>query len=95
MNNFTSSEMRLIISNSAKNNMNLPYLKPIKQSQKILSHRINLIRTLKIYIKKYCQFSPNRDNILYLSILYLDIILSKNKISLQYDKETTIYLKEL
>ena len=86
MNNFTSSEMRLIISNSAKNNMNLPYLKPIKQSQKILSHRINLIRTLKIYIKKYCQFSPNRDNILYLSILYLDIILSKNKISLQYDK---------
>ena len=86
MNNFTSSEMRLIISNSAKNNMNLPYLKPIKQSQKILSHRINLIRTLKIYIKKYCQFAPNRDNILYLSILYLDIILSKNKISLQYDK---------
>ena len=86
MNNFTSSEMRLIISNSAKNNMNLPYLKPIKQSQKILSHRINLIRTLKIYIKKYCQFTPNRDNILYLSILYLDIILSKNKISLQYDK---------
>ena len=86
MNNFTSSEMRLIISNSAKNNMNLPYLKPMKQSLKILSHRINLIRTLKIYIKKYCQFSPNRDNILYLSILYLDIILSKNKISLQYDK---------
>ena len=86
MNNFTSSEMRLIISNSAKNNMKLPYLKPIKQSQKILSHRINLIRTLKIYIKKYCQFTPNRDNILYLSILYLDIILSKNKISLQYDK---------
>ena len=86
MDNFTSSEMRLIISNSAKNNMNLPYLKPIKQNLKILSHRINLIRTLKIYIKKYCQFAPNRDNILYLSILYLDIILSKNKISLQYDK---------
>ena len=86
MNDFTSSEMRLIISNSAKNNVNLPYLKPMKQSQKILSHRINLIRTLKIYIKIYCQFDPNRDNILYLSILYLDIILSKNKISLQYDK---------
>ncbi len=86
MNNFTFAETRLIISTSSKNNSNLSYLQFTQQNSKILSHRLNLIKTLKIYIKKYCFYAPNRYNILYLSILYLDIILSKNKISLSYDK---------
>ena len=40
---------------------------------------------LKTYVKKYYQ-SPDKYYVLYLSITYLDIILSKNKISLSYDK---------
>ena len=86
MNHFSFSEMRFIISNCTKNNADTPYLRKIEKSQKVFTHRINLIKTLKIYIKKYCQYAPNKYNILYLSILYLDIILSKNKISLSYDK---------
>ena len=86
MKNFSLTEMRLTISNSTKNNLTLPYLKSLEQNQKIISHRVNLIKTLKIYIKKYCFNEPHKNNILYLSILYLDIILSKNRINLQYDK---------
>ena len=80
------SERRLIISNSTKNNDELPYLKVKQLNQKIFLHRVNLIKTLKIYIKKYCNHASNKYNILYLSIIYLDIILSKNKISLSYEK---------
>ena len=86
MENFSISEMRLIISNSTKNNADPPYIKVKKLNPKIISHRANLIKTLKIYAQKYCQYASNKYNILYLSILYLDIILSKNKISLSYDK---------
>ena len=84
--NFSFSEIRLIIAKSTtNNNMSLPYLKSGGIKPKIFSHRISLIKTLKTYIKKYCQNSDKYD-ILYLSILYLDIILSKNKISLSHDK---------
>jgi hypothetical protein len=78
--------MRLIISNSTKNNIELPYLYLRKEDTKLFSYRASLIKTLKIYIKKYCSFNPNKYNILYLSIIYLDIILSKKKISLSCDK---------
>ena len=86
MENFSISEMRLIISNSTKNNADPPYIKVKKLNPKIILHRANLIKTLKIYVQKYCQYASNKYNILYLSILYLDIILAKNKISLSYDK---------
>ena len=86
MENFPMSEVRLIISNSTKNKYHIPFLNPIEQNRKIISLRINLIKTIKLYIKKYCQFASNKNNILYLSILYLDIIISKNIISLEYDK---------
>ena len=86
MNFFSFSEIRLIISKStSKNNISLPYLKAGGIKPKYFSHRISLIKTLKTYIKKYCQNS-DKYNILYLSILYLDIILSRNKISLSHDK---------
>ena len=88
MNEFTFNERRLIISNSSKiNNSTIPYLNSyLKKNQKIFIHRINLIKTIKTYIKKYYDFAPNKNNILYLSILYLDIIISKDQISLSYDK---------
>lgn len=86
MKDFSYSEVRLIISNSTRNNINLPYLELVDENSKIFSVRINLIKTLKTYIKKYCINDPNKYNILYLSILYVDIILSKNKICLSYDK---------
>ena len=80
------SQIHLMVENSASEN----YLtenneKIIENSQKYYSIRISLIRTLKTYIKKYYQFS-DKYNILYLSILYMDLILSKNKISLSHDK---------
>ena len=83
---FSFSEIRLIIAKStASNNIYLSYLKEDGIKQKYFSQRVSLIKTLKTYIKKYCQ-SSDKYNILYLSILYLDIILSKNKISLSHDK---------
>ena len=80
------SQIRLMVENSAsekyftENNEKI-----IENSQKYYSIRISLIRTLKTYIKKYYQFS-DKYNILYLSIVYMDLILSKNKISLSHDK---------
>ena len=86
MNCFSYSEFRLIIANStSNNNMYIPYIKSKVNKPKYLHHRINLIKTLKTYVKKYCN-NEDKYNILYLSILYLDIILSKNKISLAHDK---------
>ena len=80
------SEIRLMVANSAaEKNIIEPYEKSIENSQKYYSIRISLIRTLKTYIKKYYQ-SPDKYNVLYLSIAYMDIILSKNKISLSHDK---------
>ena len=86
MNFFSTSEIRLIIAKSTfKHNISLPYLKAGGIKPKYFSNRISLIKTLKTYVKKYCQNS-DKYNILYLSILYLDIILSRNKISLSHDK---------
>jgi len=86
MNCFSFSEFRVIIANStSNNNMYIPYIKSKVNKPKYLCHRINLIKTLKTYVKKYCS-NEDKYNILYLSILYLDIILSKNKISLAHDK---------
>ena len=79
MNDFSFKERRLMISySSRKNNLIIP--------KKIFRHRVNLIKTLKTYIKKYYNFATNKNNILYLSILYLDIIISKDEINLSYDK---------
>ena len=86
MNNFSFFFFFFIISNSTKINADIPYLRNFEKSPKVFAHRINLIKTLKTYIRKYCQYDPNKYNILYLSILYLDIILSKNKISLSYER---------
>ena len=86
MNIFSFSEIRLIIAKSTtSNNMTLPYLNSGGIKSKFFTYRVSLIKTLKTYIKKYCQNS-DKNNVLYLSILYLDIILSKNKISLSHDK---------
>ena len=86
MNYFSFSEIRLIIAKSTtSNNENIPYIKSRGNKPKYLSQRINLIKTLKTYVKKYCN-NLDKYNVLYLSILYLDIILSKNKISLAHDK---------
>ncbi len=86
MNVFSFSEIRLIIGKSVvHNNMSLPYLKSGGIKPKLFPQRISLIKTLKTYIKKYCH-NTDKYNVLYLSILYLDIILSKNKISLSHDK---------
>ena len=74
MDDFSFIERRLMISNSSKKN--IPYLNTINT---VFHHRVNLIKTLKIYIKKYYNFASNKNNILYLSILYLDIIISKEK----------------
>jgi hypothetical protein len=79
-------EIRLIVSNSASNNhLNFPNNEFIENNPKYFIIRLSLIKTLKTYIKKYYQ-SPDKYNVLYLSIAYLDIILSKNKISLSHDK---------
>ena len=78
------SEIRLIVANSASEN-NIKYSNEMENNQKYYSIRISLIKTLKTYIKKYYQF-PDKYNVLYLSITYLDIILSKNRISLSHDK---------
>ena len=86
MNYFSFSEIRLIIAKSTtSNNENISYIKSRGNKPKYLSQRINLIKTLKTYVKKYCN-NLDKYNVLYLSILYLDIILSKNKISLAHDK---------
>jgi hypothetical protein len=86
MNFIPFTEIRLIIAKStSSNNIYLPYLKSGGIKPKLFPCRISLIKTLKTYVKKYCQES-DKYNILYLSILYLDIILSKNKISLTHDK---------
>ena len=78
------SEIRLIVANSASEN-NIKYSNEIENNQKYYSIRISLIKTLKTYIKKYYP-SPDKYNVLYLSITFLDIILSKNRISLSHDK---------
>ena len=86
MNCFSFYEFRVIIANStSNNNIYIPYIKSKVNKPKYLCHRINLIKTLKTYVKTYCS-NEDKYNILYLSILYLDIILSKNKISLAHDK---------
>ena len=86
MNFLSYSEIRLIIAKSTNNNnIYFPYTKNGGVKPKFISYRISLIKTLKTYVKKYCKNS-DKYNILYLSILYLDIILSKNKISLSHDK---------
>ena len=79
-------EIRLIVANSASyNNIIYPNEKPKENNQQYYSIRISLVKTLKTYIKKYYN-SPDQYNVLYLSIAYLDIILSKNRISLSHDK---------
>ena len=79
MKEFCFKERRLMISySSKKDNAIIP--------KKIFLNRINLIKTLKTYIKKYYNYAANKNNILYLSILYLDIILSKDKLNLSSDK---------
>jgi len=79
MNYFSFSEISLIIAKSTtSNNENISYIKSRGHKPKYLSQRIYLIKTLKTYIKKYCN-NLDKYNILYLSILYLDIILSKIK----------------
>ena len=79
-------EIRLIVANSASENYLIyPKEKLLENSQKYESIRVSLIKTLKTYVKKYYQ-SPDKYNILYLSIAYLDIILSKNRITLFHDK---------
>ena len=79
MNEFSFGERRLMISHSSKKNK-------IIIPKRVFNNRANLIKTIKTYIKKYYNFATNKNNILYLSILYLDIILSKDKINLNYDK---------
>ena len=80
------NEIRLIVANSASERHQVfPKEKSIENNQKYYTIRISLIKTLKTYVKKYYQ-SPDKYYVLYLSITYLDIILSKNKISLSYDK---------
>ena len=79
MTEFNLSERSLIISNANKK-------EKIILPKKVFVHRINLVKTLKKYIKKYYNFPTNKNNILYLSIFYLDIILSKEKINLTKDK---------
>ena len=79
-------EIRLIVANSASyNNIIYPNEKPKEHNQQYYSIRISLVKTLKTYVKKYYN-SPDQYNVLYLSIAYLDIILSKNRISLSHDK---------
>jgi hypothetical protein len=79
-------EFRLIVANSASyNNIIYPNEKPKENNQQYYSIRISLVKTLKTYVKKYYN-SSDQYNVLYLSIAYLDIILSKNRISLSHDK---------
>ena len=79
-------EIRLIVANSASyNNIIYPNEKPKENNQQYYSIRISLVKTLKTYVKKYYN-SSDQYNVLYLSIAYLDIILSKNRISLSHDK---------
>ena len=87
------AEIRLIIAkstnNNNKNNIYYPYpstrTRAVGTKSKFISYRISLIKTLKTYVKKYCKNS-DKYNVLYLSIFYLDVILSKNKINLSSDK---------
>ena len=79
MKEFSFGERRLMISHSSKKNK-------IIIPKRVFNNRVNLIKTIKTYIKKYYNFASNKNNILYLSILYLDIILSKDKINLNHDK---------
>ena len=78
MNYFSFGERRLMVSYSSKKDK-------IAIPKKVFHLRVNLIKTIKTYIKKYYNFATNKNNILYLSILYLDIILSKEEINLAYD----------
>jgi len=83
---FSFQEIRLIVANSASENYLIyPKEKSLENNKKFESIRVSLIKTLKTYVKKYYQ-SPDKYNVLYLSIAYLDIILSKNRISLFHDK---------
>ena len=84
---FTFQEIRLIISNSYSNeNKTFTPQLTSRENQPNLSHRSNLVKTIKTYIKKYCTNDHEKNNILFLSITYLDVILKKNKISLSVDK---------
>ena len=86
MSMFSFQEIRLIVANSASENYLIyPKEKSLENNKKFESIRVSLIKTLKTYVKKYYQ-SPDKYNVLYLSIAYLDIILSKNRISLFHDK---------
>jgi hypothetical protein len=69
MNYFSFSEIRLIIAKSTtSNNENISYTKSRGNKPKYLSQRINLIKTLKTYVKKYCN-NLDKYNVLYLSII--------------------------
>ena len=84
-------EIRLIVSNSASNNhLNFPNNEFIENNPKFFIIRLSLIKTLKTYIKKYYQ-SPDKYNVLYLSIAYLILFYQKIKFLYRMIKILNIY----
>ena len=84
--NRLNEEIKIILikSNIKKN----PHLIPIYQrtaKNSFIKYRKEMIQNIKLLYSKYLNKNLNKLEILYLSILYLDIILSKNKINLIID----------
>ena len=92
MNDFSSSEIELIISKS-KIKINPFFFQKYQNKSKnsYINYRKEIIHQIKNLSNKYLKSIPNNLDIFYLSILYLDIILSKNKIVIIIEKNR-IYL---
>ena len=92
MNEFSSSEIELIISKS-KIKINPFFFQKYQNKSKnsYINYRKEIIHQIKNLSNKYLKSIPNNLDIFYLSILYLDIILSKNKLVIIIEKNR-IYL---
>ena len=87
MNDFSQLEIDEIISKSRikKNSFYFPIYQN-KAKNTYINYRKEIIQSIKTISNTYLKSSPNHLDIFYLSILYLDIILSKNKIVIMIEK---------
>ena len=86
---FTVNELKFLITRLSQTKTFHPSFIPThKQKQFLLQTRLPLIRTLKSLTTKYILHMDNYLDILYLSIYYLDIILSKCQTSLTSNEQS-------
>ena len=86
MDDFCTTEIRWMISICTNiGNKEYYFVKNNNSKPHYINYRKRLVRTIKHYINKYYTDNNTKNSILYLSIIYLDLILSKNHYDLNND----------